>query len=213
VSANSLGELAYASDVKPPGTDLTPFYKPLVASIPSESLAGYTALISIILSADVGNGYGPFRWAAFGAFVLVAFLAPFGAFRQQVRTSTPRLSHRRFPLRECSVAALAAAAWGLAMPGTPLSITVKGTAYLFATTAIVIGGAAVLLLATQVLGTANTKNPRSGPGQPQDPSAIAPTGNAAQHSYTPPVGIPSVQSGIDQRTQSSALFTPAAAHF
>ena len=132
----------------------------LVAAVPSEALAAYTAVIGVVLASDIGSGYGPFRWSAFGAFVALAVLAPGVFFRN--RASESDRDTRHAPYFESITAGVAAAAWGLVMPGSPLAMIFKGNALVFATTAILVGGATVVGLATQPLRTANGKN--SAPG-------------------------------------------------
>lgn len=161
MSARSLAELAVERDVRPVGEETGSATEVLVAAIPSETLAAYTALVGIVLAADVGAGYGAFRWSAYVLFVAFAFLAPYAGYHRTVTSpqSPPDADHRRFPVLECAVAALAAAAWGLVMPGSPLSIVLAGNALVFATAAIVLGVTTVLAFATQFLGKANDRNP------------------------------------------------------
>ncbi|MBM0225490.1 hypothetical protein [Micromonospora sp. ATA51] len=160
MSARSLAELAVERDVRPVGEQTGSATEVLVAAIPSETLAAYTALVGIVLAADVGAGYGAFRWSAYVIFVVFAFLAPFAGYYRKVTSpeSTPDADHRRFPVLECAAAALAAAAWGLVMPGSPLGIVLDGNALVFATAALVLGAATLLAFATQFLGKANDRN-------------------------------------------------------
>ena len=172
MSARSLAELAVDRDVKSPGdsvagnsTDV------LVAAVPSEALAAYTAVIGVVLASDIGSGYGPFRWSAFGAFVVLAVLAPVVFFRNRASESDKNTRHA--PYFECVTAGVAAAAWGLVMPGSPLAMIFKGNALVFATTAILVGGATVVGLATQPLRTANGKNPAPGTADGDEDRAAA----------------------------------------
>jgi hypothetical protein len=158
MSAKSLAQLAVARDTKPPGRSVVQDSTDvLVAAVPSEALAAYTAVIGVVLAANIGSTYGPFRWSAYGVFVALAVLAPVVLFRHHA-TETGK-DARELPIPECLTAGVAAAAWGLVMPGSPLTMILKGNALVFATTAIVIGTAAAIGLATQQLGTANSKNP------------------------------------------------------
>ena len=170
MSARSLAQLAVDRDVSRPGdsvagnsTDV------LVAAVPSEALAAYTAVIGVVLASDIGSGYGPFRWSAFGAFVVLAVLAPVVFFRNRASESDKNTRHA--PYFECVTAGAAAAAWGLVMPGSPLAMIFKGNALVFATTAILVGGATVVGLATQPLRTANGKNPVPGTAGDEDRAA------------------------------------------
>jgi hypothetical protein len=185
MSANSLAQLAVDRDKEPPHESVKTATEVLVAAVPSEALAAYTAVIGIVLAADIGATYSAFRWTAYGVFVALAALAPLVVYRHRVANS--RMEKRVLPIPECLTAALAAAAWGLVMPGGPLSIVMQGNALVFATAAIALGAATIIGFATQLLGTANRKNPRvqpadqhagvRGPGQ----AARVHAGNGAGH--------------------------------
>lgn len=84
MSARSLAELAVERDVRPVGEETGSATEVLVAAIPSETLAAYTALVGIVLAADVGAGYGAFRWSAYVLFVAFAFLAPYAGYHRTV---------------------------------------------------------------------------------------------------------------------------------
>src|SRR3954463_10469409 len=86
MSARSLAELAVKRDESQPGTDVSSATAALVAAIPTETLAVYTALVGTVLAADIGEQYAPFRWSAYGVFVVLAFLAPLVAYRGAART-------------------------------------------------------------------------------------------------------------------------------
>ena len=58
----------------------------------------------------------------------------------------PKETHRRFPLAEIIAASIAASAWGLVMPGSPLDVQMSGTARTLAASTIAIAAAAVLTL-------------------------------------------------------------------
>lgn len=161
MSARSLAQLAVDRDVSHPGDSVVGTSTDvLVAAVPSEALAAYTAVIGVVLASDIGSGYGPFRWSAFGVFVALAMLAPVVFFRNRAADSERNTRHA--PYFECVTAGVAAAAWGLVMPGSPLAMIFKGNALVFATTAILVSGATVVGLATQPLRTANGKNPATG---------------------------------------------------
>jgi hypothetical protein len=158
MSAKSLAQLATHRDAQPPGQSVVKDSTDvLVAAVPTEALAAYTAVVGVVLAASIGSTYGPFRWTAYGAFVGLAVLAPAVLFWRRAAASDK--DSRKLPIVECLTAGVAAAAWGLVMPGSPLTMTLKGNALVFATTAIVVGTGAAIGLATQRLGTANRKNP------------------------------------------------------
>lgn len=156
MSANSLAQLAVETDRQPPGTVIKSSTEALIAAIPTEALAVYTALIGVMLTVtDDKNQFRPFRWAAYGTFVLLSGLIPFIMFRCR-RSRESR--HRRFPLRECFTATLAAGAWGAVMPANPLSLSLSAAALTLTTATITLGSAMALALIAQYLGTANSLN-------------------------------------------------------
>lgn len=156
MSARTLAALAATRDDQPEGADVASAAQALVAAIPTETLAAYTAVVGTVLAAGVGTHYGPFRWCAFAVFVVLAFLAPVAAYHRSVPMAT-RARPRRVPLPECTSSAFAAAAWGLVMPGSPLGTAIGGNALIFATTSILVGATAALAFGTQVLGKANNQ--------------------------------------------------------
>ena len=157
VSAKSLAQLAADRDATPSGQSVVKDSTDvLVAAVPTEALAAYTAVIGVVLAANIGPAYGPFRWSAYGTFIALAMLAPLVLFRHRTAATS---GGRPLPILECLTAGVAAAAWGLVMPGSPLIMIFKGNALVFATTAILVGTAAIIGLATQQLGTANSKTP------------------------------------------------------
>ncbi len=168
MSASRTADIAVERDQTPPGEPIgTPATQVLTSAIPTEVLAAYTAAVGVVLAADIGTGYGAFRWAAYGAFIGLAAIFPLSVYRQRVAKTTDKDQKRAVPIPECLMAAFAAAAWGLVMPGGPLSTVLAGNALVFGTAAIALGGAIVLGFATPFLTTGNSKAaPASGtPGQ------------------------------------------------
>ena len=157
VSARSLAQLAEDRDTKQPGQSVNGSTGVLVATVPTEALTAYTAVIGVVLAANIGASYGPFRWSAYGVFIVLAVLAPLVLVKRRAAATTGK-DMRKVPVPECLAAGVAAAAWGLVMPGNPLSMIIKGNALVFATTAILVGSAAMISLAAQQLGTANSRN-------------------------------------------------------
>jgi hypothetical protein len=157
--ANCLAKLAEERDANPPGQSVGKnSTEVLTAAVPTEALAAYTAVVGVVLAANIGSAYGPFRWSAYGAFIALAVLAPPLALSKH-RSAATGQDYRKLPVLECLTAGVAAAAWGLIMPGSPLTLVYKGNALVFATTAILVGAAALLGLAGQRLGTANNRVP------------------------------------------------------
>ena len=157
--ADCLAQLAVKRDTSPPGQSVAEnSTKVLAAAVPTEALAAYTAVVGVVLAANIGSGYGPFRWSAYAAFVALAVLAPPVALYKH-RSAAVGGDCRKLPIPECLTAGVAAAAWGLVMPGSPLTMVYKGNALVFATTAILVGATAALGLASQRLATANKRVP------------------------------------------------------
>jgi hypothetical protein len=161
--ADCLAQIAVKRDTNAPGRSVV--QKPtdvLMAAVPTEALAAYTAVVGVVIASNIGSAYAQFRWAAYGTFVALAVLAPLVYFKR--RSAATGKDCRKLPVPECLMAGAAAAAWGLVMPGSPLVMVYKGNALVFATTAILVGAAALVALASQRLGTANTKNPSKASG-------------------------------------------------
>lgn len=181
MSARSLAELAKERDIQPSGTLVKSATEVLVAAVPSEALAAYTALVGIMLAANIGSGYGALRWSAYGVFIALAVLAALAVYQRRIQDDDAKdKDTRRVPVWECLAAALAAAAWGLVMPGSPLGIVLQGDALVFATTAIALGAATLLGFATEILGRANGRN------TPVPPVPAAPVPPAPQAAQAPP---------------------------
>jgi hypothetical protein len=128
------------------------FVDVIVHVIPTESLSAYTALLGVAsgaITATAQRAYLPFRWWAFGGFLVVTVAATWIAYRRAARgpagVSDPK-RQRAFPWAEGLAALIAAAAWGLAMPGSPLDAEISGTARTLATASIIISAASVLSL-------------------------------------------------------------------
>ncbi len=125
MSAKSLAKLAADRDTTPPGQSVVKDSTDvLVAAVPTEALAAYTAVIGVVLAANIGSAYAPFRWCAYAAFIALAVLAPLSLFQQRSTAST--MESRKLPIPECLTAGTAAAAWGLVMPGNPLALIIQG---------------------------------------------------------------------------------------
>lgn len=128
------------------------FIDVLISAIPTEPLAAYTALVGVTvgtLNGPDARAYLPFRWGAYGAFLIVILGAVWLSYYRVSRGPvgvTFAANRREFPIAEALAALVAGAAWGLAMPGSPLNAQLTGTVRTFATAAIIIGAAAVLTL-------------------------------------------------------------------
>jgi hypothetical protein len=150
----SLGNLAAERDEKSAGAEVRSATETLIAIIPTEVLAAYTALVAIAVTTVEAGEYGVFRWGAYAGFVLLAAAAPISSFRSKVKQDEMG-GARRLPIVECAAAGAAAAAWGLVMPGTPLDLVLAGEAMTLASAGIVLGGGALLTFASTFLKRAN----------------------------------------------------------
>ena len=91
----------------------------LVSSIPTEVVATYTAIVAVVSAALVegtSGTYLPLRWWLFGGFCAATALSIMGGYYVNKEAT----SSGRFPWLETLSASLAFAAWGLAMPESPL---------------------------------------------------------------------------------------------
>ena len=213
VSAKSLAQLAADRDTTPSGQSVVKDSTDvLVAAVPTEALAAYTAVIGVVLAANIGPAYGPFRWSAYGTFIALAMLAPLVLFRHRTAATS---GGRPLPILECLTAGVAAAAWGLVMPGSPLIMIFKGNALVFATTAILVGTAAIIGLATQQLGTANSKTPTpkaaSEAAAPAPAPALgeAPDEGPEANAAPGPDEAPDANAGPDEAPEANAGPAPA----
>lgn len=126
------------------------FADTLTSAIPTEPLAAYTALIAIIAAAKSRDHYLAVRWWVYAVFLVVVVASSEISYR--VKASQPQPvgvaenRRRRFPFLEILSATIAAAAWGLAAPGSGLQIMLHGETATIAMACITIGGAALLSL-------------------------------------------------------------------
>jgi len=115
----------------------------LAKAIPTETLAGYTAIVGVVIGTIKVTDADPtpdqllgLRWGLFGGFLTFTIIAVVASYtRKRVGAQ-----HRRFPLIEVLAATIAAAAWGLVMPGNPLVVEMSAQATTIATTVITIVG-------------------------------------------------------------------------
>jgi hypothetical protein len=129
----------------------------LISAIPTEVLAPYTGLIAIIVSTIEGGDDKMLvlRWAIY-AVGIVAIAAWIGSGYLHQSAAQKR---RRFPVLETITAAVAFAAWGLVMPGSPLSADLSGSALTVWTAVITAGGGLlVTILAGPLTKQAKTGN-------------------------------------------------------
>jgi hypothetical protein len=111
----------------------------LVNAIPSEVLGVYTPLVGVIVGTiDSGEGErATLRWVLYLAFLAIVIVwIGIGYLTRTTKASRKRA----FPWVETASAALAFAAWGLVMPGSPLTIDMSGDDLTIATALISAAG-------------------------------------------------------------------------
>jgi hypothetical protein len=114
----------------------------LVNAIPTELLALYTFVLAAIVATIDGKDdpLETLRWFLFGVTVAII-----GAWLVAAYFRRPKSERKRkFPIAEVSAAMVAFAAWGLAMPESPLGIKYSGDDLTVRT--VLITAAGVLLL-------------------------------------------------------------------
>lgn len=151
------------------------FVDALTSAIPTEPLAAYTAVIGIVTAAvSDAHSFLPFRWLTFAGFLVLTAVATMVSYRSKSSAASPGEpnasagNERPVPWLELGTALVAAAAWGLAMPGGPLSAQLTGPAELIATGTTVILGAALVTVAAGPL-TSGTSINRPPVDTPQPP--------------------------------------------
>ncbi len=140
---------------RPPGdaAELTKAEGALTDAIPTEVLGPYTAIVAIIV-ANTSNldPRTALRWWTYGVALVFIVVYIVTSYR---RSPSKR---RQLPWVELMGALTAFAAWGLAMPGSPLTITVHASNFAIASATIAVGGATLLGVFS---GPMNTKSSRA----------------------------------------------------
>jgi len=131
----------------------------LSKAIPTEVLAGYTAIVGVVVGtikvthADPSpNQLVGLRWGLFGGFLAFTSLAVVGSYLRKRADAR----HRKLPFLEVLAATIAAAAWGLVMPGNPLVVDMSAQVTTIATTIItIVGGGIVASLSVPLAQPSN----------------------------------------------------------
>ena len=151
---------------QPPAAGGVPqqFADVVTSAIPSEPLAAYTALLGVAagtVSKSDPRGYLAFRWWVYGIFLAVTAAAVLVAFFRASKSSTGTVAtnRRRLPFAELTAALVAAATWGLTMPGSAFNTQVSGTPQVLATASMVVGAAAFLGLLSAPQLRSGSKTP------------------------------------------------------
>jgi len=137
MSLSTLTKIANQRDTGPPQTtkkkpgsgvamEERGYLSSLVAAIPTEPLALYTFLVATIV-ATIGPDDDKrlfMRWAIYGAMIVVIVLWLGAAYVRNIGPNEKK--ERHFPWVETASAVVAFAAWGLAMPESPLNAVLSG---------------------------------------------------------------------------------------
>jgi hypothetical protein len=163
MSIRSVTDLAVERDMANPSTPV-PSISPgraherardaVISAIPSEVLVLYTAVTGgtlALLIRDHPDSYLPYRWTLFAVVLLLTPLAIYAAYRRKFkeRKKEPIKSNlladkARVPYLEMTAATLAAAAWFLAAPGSPLLAMLSASVAEMTSLTIVVAATAVL---------------------------------------------------------------------
>ncbi|MGY1617761.1 hypothetical protein ACI797_13570 [Geodermatophilus sp. SYSU D00691] len=216
MSIRSVTDLAMKRDATPkgqivpsdsPGRDQERVGDTVVSAIPTEVLVLYTtitggALATIIQTAP--RSYLPYRWAALAAAVLLTPTAVVVVYRRKYRLHRRVLEGQRrgaelrasarWPWPEMLSATLAAAAWFLALPGSPLLAVLGDDAAALTSASILVGAAALLWIGFgQPLQMGQADEPVGGPPAERQRETVAghdPTTGSAPPPRTSPEAAP-----------------------
>jgi hypothetical protein len=126
----------------------------LTDAVPTEVLGPYTAAVAIIVAnASAHDPLSALRWGTYAGALVLTLLYVIVAFRRDPKRK------RKLPWVEMTSAVFAAAAWGLAMPESPLSVSVHGSDLAVASGLIALGGGVLVGLFTGTMRTKSTKAP------------------------------------------------------
>lgn len=163
-------------------TENRSYLSSLAAAIPTEPLALYTFLVATIVSTIESGGDERLfmRWAIYAATIVVIVLW-LGA--SYLRNIDPDEKKRRFPLLETVSAVVAFAAWGLAMPESPLSAVLSSNNRTIWTAIVTVAGVLILgMLGKPLKEKVKSKPPKPGKGKQEKPPADPP-GDQHQAQY------------------------------
>lgn len=141
------------------------FLDVLTSAIPTEPLAGYTALVAIVAAAKSHNQFLALRWWVYAVFLAIVIASVQVSYSARKAKPLPKGGvsagrQRTVPVAEILSATIAAAAWGLVSPGSGLQVMLKGDTATITMACITIGGAALVTLITPTLrGGSNTPKP------------------------------------------------------
>jgi hypothetical protein len=189
MSIRSITDLAIKRDKTQPGAPVASespgrtserYQDAIISAIPAEVLAFYTALTGgalALLIRDEPAAYLPYRWAL---LAVALALTPFAVYRSYL-TKFDAARHEDNmpdqpapPYTEMAAATIAAAAWFLAAPGSPLLAMLSADVGAIASGSIVIIGATLLwAIFDRPLTTGNGNVPGQDTAWPQEPETTA----------------------------------------
>lgn len=114
--------------------DDKPKSEALVDAIPTEVLAPYTAILSVIVANSDPGEWEVGRWVLYAIATAIIPLAIFLMWRREKHAD----ASRRAPVAGMVGSTLAFAAWGLVMPGAPLTFAIDDDSSLTIWTFIII---------------------------------------------------------------------------
>ena len=123
----------------------------LVTMVPTGLVAPYTALVAALVGTiEKSTPTNPspnqlllWRWLGFAILIFATVSMTYGGYQRKAGAG------KRFPLLEIAGATIAAAAWALAMPESPLIATLNGAARIAAPLVIAFAAVAIdLVIAT-----------------------------------------------------------------
>ena len=106
----------------------------LVDAIPTEVLAPYTAILAVIVANTEGNEWEIGRWIMYGIAAVIVPIAVFFMWRRDKSATATR----RSPVAGMVAATAAFGAWGLVMPGAPLTYSIHDASSLTIWTFIIV---------------------------------------------------------------------------
>jgi hypothetical protein len=116
------------------GADAKPKAEALVDAIPTEILAPYTAILAVIVANSDPGEWEVGRWVLYAISALIIPVTVWWLWRRDRAANTTR----RVPVAGMFGATLAFGAWGLVMPGAPLTYSIEDDSSLTIWTFIIV---------------------------------------------------------------------------
>lgn len=123
------------------GTAAKPASDVMVDSIPTELLAPYTAIMALIVEHKGAAGWEAQRWIIYGVTAALVPAAVWVLWSKAAATGVKR----KVPVAGMAGSALGFGAWGLVMPGGPLTVSVTDAGTFTILSAIIIALATIVI--------------------------------------------------------------------